>query len=48
MLEAIDNEALDGDATEDLVVVEHDRLYRVEALDFGQQDERVQVVVGED
>ena len=48
MLEAINYKALDGDAAKHLVVVDHDGLQCVEALDFRQENERVQVVVGED
>lgn len=45
VLEAVNDEALDGDASQHLVVVDLNLLHCVEALDFRKQDERVEVVV---
>ena len=47
VLESIDKERHQGNTTEHLVVVDHNRLNRVETLNFGQQDEGVEVVVGQ-
>ena len=48
MLEAIHYETFDRDAPEYFIVVDHQLLYRVQALYLRQQDERVEVIVGED
>ena len=48
MLEAIDQETLDADAVQDFVVVDLDSFNCVQALNLTEQDERVQVVVGQD
>ena len=45
MLEAINDETLYADAAEYLVIVDHYRLYCVQAFYLGQKNERVQVVV---
>ena len=46
MLETVDNETFDWNTPQDFIVVDHNGLNRVETLDFRQQYERVQVVVG--
>ena len=46
MLEPVDDEALEGPGVEYLVVVNVELVERVDALDFAEQDERIQEVVG--
>ena len=47
MLEPVDEEALDTDAAQYLVVVDLDGLYCVEAFYLAEQNERIQIVVGQ-
>ena len=48
MLKPIDYEALGGDAAQNFIVVDLNRLDCVEALNFWEQDERVQIIVRQD
>ena len=48
VLEAVHDEALERDALHNLVIVHLDALDGVQALDLGQQDVRVEVVVRQD
>ncbi len=41
VLKAIDDETFDADAAEYFVIVDHDRLYCVQAFYLGQENERV-------